>query len=100
MRSTRSSTASASTPDARTRRRHTAAFANLPDGAFVLEDDAPWLVLGTNLLRWTPAGYEERAARPTRGRGALVTPPSLVHVLHTGWQPLVPFLHPSALRPA
>ena len=87
-------------PDARTPRRHTAAFADLPDGAFVLEDEAPWLVLGTNLLRWTPAGYEERAARPTRGRGALVTPPSLVHVLHTGWQPLVPFLHPSALRPA
>jgi hypothetical protein len=27
---------------------------------------------------------------------ALVTPPSLVSVLHAGWQPLVPLLQPSA----
>jgi hypothetical protein len=86
-------------PDRRGRRWHTAALAELPDGAFVVEYDAPWLVLGSSLLRWTPAGYEERTPRPARGRAALVTPPSLVHVLRSGWQPLVPFLHPSALRP-
>ncbi len=54
-------------PDARTRRRHTAAFADLPDGAFVLEDDAPWLVYGTILLRWTP-GRLRGASRPTHAR--------------------------------
>src|SRR5687767_5285278 len=82
--------------DTRTRRLHAAALAGLPDGAFVLEDDAPWLVLGASLLRWTPAGYVERAPRPARSRAVLVTPPSLVHILRSGWQPLVPLLHPSA----
>jgi hypothetical protein len=28
----------------------------------------------------------------------LVTPPSLVEVLHRGWEPVVPLLHPSAFR--
>ena len=46
-------------------------------------------------MRWTPAGYTERMPRPT-GRAALVTPPSLVAVLRSSWEPLVPLLHPSA----
>ena len=37
---------------------------DLPDGAFVLRDGAPWLVLGDALLRWTPAGYADRVGRP------------------------------------
>ena len=67
----------------------------LPDGAFVLRDGEPWLVLGPELLRWTPAGYARREPRPT-GPAPLVTPPSLVEVLRAGWTPAVPFLHPSA----
>ncbi len=67
----------------------------LPDGTFVLRDGEPWLVLGPHLLRWTPAGYTERAPRPS-GRAVLITPPSLVEVLRSGWKPLVPLLHPSA----
>jgi hypothetical protein len=66
----------------------------LPDGAFVLRDGDPWLVLGEQLLRWTPAGYTERSPRPS-GRAVLITPPSLVEVLRSGWEPLVPLLHPS-----
>ena len=31
--------------------------------------DAPWLVLGQRLLRWTPAGYAERRPRPAHGHG-------------------------------
>jgi hypothetical protein len=68
----------------------------LPDGAFVLRNGEPWLVLGGELLRWTPAGYAERAPRP-HGRATLITPPSLVAVLRSGWEPLVPLLHPSAV---
>jgi hypothetical protein len=67
----------------------------LPDGAFVLQDDAPWLVRGESLLRWTPAGYTAHAPRPS-GTAELITPPSLLAVLRAGWDPLVPFLHPSA----
>jgi hypothetical protein len=69
----------------------------LPDGAFVLGGDgAPHLVLGRHLLRWTPAGYTRRVTRPRSQQVQLVTPPSLVSVLRTGWQPVVPFIHPSA----
>jgi len=67
--------------------------ASLPDGAFVLVDDEPWLVLGGDRLRWTPAGYAER--RAAAGRAALLTPPTSVRVLESGWSGSVPLLHPS-----
>jgi hypothetical protein len=76
-------------------RTHETHFDELPDGAFVVHENEPWLVRGANLLRWTPAGYAARTPRPT-GKAQLITPPSLVAVLRAGWQPLVPLLHPSA----
>jgi hypothetical protein len=82
--------------DHRARRLHNAAIDELPDGAFVLCNGAPHLVLGTELLEWTPGGYV--AARPRRGEVSLITPPSLVAVLQRGWQGDVPILHPSARR--
>jgi hypothetical protein len=78
------------------RRLHDATLDELPDGAFVLREEAPHLVLGAELLRWTPAGYTERSARPARARALLITPPSLVALLRTDRRPLVPFLHGSA----
>src|SRR5262249_11748331 len=83
--------------DARTRTRqlHRAVLEDLPDGAMVLMSDAPWLVLGSELRLWTPAGYTER--RPRRsGTATLLTPPSLVDVLRNDWLPVVPLLHPTA----
>src|SRR3954471_7147583 len=38
--------------DNRAQRHHDAALDDLPDGAFVLRDRAPWLVRGAHLLRW------------------------------------------------
>ena len=75
---------------------HRASLADLPDGAFVERGGEAWLVLGSQLLRWTPAGYDERVARPASGTTHVLTPPSLVAVLRAGWDPLVPLLHPSA----
>lgn len=83
-------------PTTRRQRHHVSPLDDLPDGAFVLEDGVPWLVLGSRLLRWTAGGYVEPRARPAGRRSTLITPPSLVELLHTGWEPLVPFLHPSA----
>jgi hypothetical protein len=83
-------------PDTREHRLHDAALDDLPDGAFVLHDGAPRLVLGAELLRWTPAGYTERTPRPRHERATTITPPSLVSVLRAGWRPIVPLLHPSA----
>ena len=71
------------------------ALDELPDGTFVLRDGEPWLVLGAELLRWTPGGYAERVSRPA-GCALVVTPRSLVEVLHAGWCGSVPFVHPSA----
>jgi len=79
----------------RERRLHTVELDDLPDGAFVLDDGEPWLVRGDALLRWTPGGYSEPRPRP-RGPATLITPPSLVRVLATGWSGAVPLLHPSA----
>ena len=80
----------------RSQRRHEAEMATLPDGSFVLHDREPWLVLGPDLLRWSPGGYTRRMPRPSRGPAELLTPPSLVEVLRRDWRPLVPLLHPSA----
>ena len=87
--------------DARSRgqRHRDAELSCLPDGAFVVHAGEPHLVLGAELLRWTPAGYANGVPRPAGGQAELITPPSLVAVLRAGWDPVVPLLHPSALTP-
>lgn len=84
-------------PETHGHRCRPAALDGLPDGAFILRDCTPWLVLGQRLLSWTPAGYSAAAPRPARESVPLITPPSLVEVLRSGWDPLVPLMHPSAL---
>jgi hypothetical protein len=86
-------------PNTKQRRFHEAPFGDLPDGAFVRFDDGhPHLVLGRQLLRWSPAGYTARRARPDGSANAtVITPPSLVALLRTDRTPLVPLLHPSAV---
>ncbi len=80
----------------RRHRLHEAQLETLPDGAFVLRDDNPWLVLGEQRLRWGPGGYGERTPRRGREWAAVITPPSLLEVLRSDWRPVVPLLHPSA----
>ena len=82
----------------RLQRFHPARLEDLPDGAFVVAEDAPFLVLGDELLRWTPGGYTERRARRS-GKTTLITPPSTVRVLEAGWESDLPLLHrPSRSR--
>jgi hypothetical protein len=83
-------------PATRLQRRRRAELASLPNGAFVLEQGTPWLVLGDQLLRWNPSGYDVRRPRDRSAAVELITPPSLVEVLRTGWEGAVPLLHPSA----
>ncbi len=84
-------------PD-RAQRHHRASFDELPDGAFVLENGAPYVVLGAQLLRWSASGYLAAQLRPAGRQAIVVTPPSLVEVLRRGWETVVPLLHPSASR--
>jgi hypothetical protein len=83
-------------PATRTQRHHEAPVDALPDGAFVLRDAEPWLVRDAELLRWSPAGYDTRVQRPAQGATTVITPPSLLAVLRSGWRGAVPLLHPTA----
>ncbi|HET6171087.1 MAG TPA: hypothetical protein VFD90_00695 [Gaiellales bacterium] len=83
-------------PGTRTQAHHQASLGDLPDGALVVRDGEPWLVLGTRLLRWTPAGYTDRLPRPRDATATVITPPSLLAVLRSNWRPLVPLVHPSS----
>ena len=84
----------------RTRRqiRFEATLDDLPDGVFVLLDEAPstpLLVLGDRLLRWRASGYVSWRPRPTAIRCRVLTPAPTVAVLRAGYAPT---LHPSAGR--
>ena len=79
------------------RRLHRRRLDQLPDGAFVLLDDAAYLVLGDAMLRWAPGGYAE-SRRRQRGWVAVITPPTSLDVLRSGWTGSVPLLHPSSSR--
>ena len=83
-------------PRTRERRLHRASIDTLPDGAFVLRDGRPWLVCGEELRAWSAGGYTERTARPRGVDATVITPPSLIALLATEREPLVPLLHPSA----
>jgi hypothetical protein len=78
-------------PQTRRHRLHDVALDDLPDGAFVMHDGEPHLVLGDVLRKWTPAGYAAPVRRP-RGSARLITPPSLVAILAAGWEGAVPLL--------
>jgi hypothetical protein len=83
-------------PGSNEKRLHRAPLEELPDGAFVLEEGEPWLVLGATLWRWTPSGYVQRERQRAPREALVITPPSLLAVLRSGWSPLVPLVHPSA----
>jgi len=56
---------------------HDADLDELPDGAFVLHDSEPLLVLGDRLLAWSPAGYSAARPRPGGRRRDHPPPPEI-----------------------
>jgi hypothetical protein len=68
------------------RRLHRLPWAGLPDGAFVLLDDVPAVVVGDRLSEWTREGYRGRRARPARGTATVITPPSTLAALRAGYR--------------
>jgi hypothetical protein len=69
----------------RARRTHSADFAQLPDGVFVVDSGGPALVCGGSLVAWSVDGYDEARRRPRRGEAEVLTPPSTVRVLSAGY---------------
>ena len=68
------------------RRLHPMPWSDLPDGVFVLLDDTlPAVVVGTDVVEWTPTGYGGRRTRPSGGTATVITPPASVEVLRAGY---------------
>jgi hypothetical protein len=67
------------------RRIHELPWAELPDGAFVLLDATPAVVIGDQLTVWTHEGYRDKRARPPRGTASVITPPSSIAALRAGY---------------
>jgi hypothetical protein len=72
----------------RQQRVHQMEWSTLPDGAFVVVDDQPALVLTGRVVPWRPQsdGYGPPLDRPTHGVAHVLTPPSTVEVLRHGYQ--------------
>lgn len=79
--------------DGREKRTHRHAIAGLPDGAMVAIEGAAFAVSGDRLLCWSPVGYTGSRPRPASTDVELLTPPSTVAALASGY---VPRWHPSA----
>jgi len=71
------------------RRIHAAPWHALPDGAFVLLEAGPALVLDRHIVPWTREGYRGRLRRPARGTADMITPPSSVAAMQAGYAPQI-----------
>jgi len=59
----------------------------LPDGAMVEIEGEAYAVKGRQLLRWSFGGYTEAPLRQLSMRARLLTPPSIVSILRSGYEP-------------
>lgn len=67
----------------RAERPFEADLTKLPDGVFIAEGEAAWLLRNDKMLRWSPEGYRE--ARPRPAAGFVITPRSVVAALGAGY---------------
>ena len=74
--------------EGRAKRLHTRAVEELPDAAMIVRGDEAFALLGTRILRWSPAGYIEFLPRPRGITVDVLTPPSVLAVLARGYRPL------------
>lgn len=72
----------------RQKRLHHVNLHDLPDGAFVMREETPMMVLGENLHPYTPSGYGPPKPRPD-GPAQALTPPSLLRILEAGYRPQI-----------
>jgi hypothetical protein len=75
------------------KRTHRRKLDTLPDGAMIVRNGDAFAVRGKEILPWTPAGYSEAKSRPSGIDVEVLTPPSILTVLASGYTPL---WHPSA----
>jgi hypothetical protein len=80
--------------DGRNKRLHALPmpWRQLPDGAMLQQAAKSFLIVQGKAMEWLPAGYSE--AQDALNDTMLLTPPSTLRALSTGYRPL---LHPSAI---
>jgi hypothetical protein len=69
------------------RRLHEMRWSELPEGAFVLHDERPALVLDGRLAPWGLSGYGDPLSRPRSGSTQVITPPTSLDALRGGYRP-------------
>jgi hypothetical protein len=82
--------------DGRAKRRHRLPIDELPDGVLLTlgdESGGAFAVRGEVLLQWTSTGYSTRRPRPRGIVAHVLTPPSIVAAIASGYRPR---WHPSA----
>jgi hypothetical protein len=70
----------------RRKRLHSLACSGLPDGAMISLQNAAHMISGDSIRRWSFAGYGDALPRP-RGHVMVITPPSILACLASGYQP-------------
>jgi hypothetical protein len=75
-------------PRRRTRRLHAYAWGDVPDGTYVLLGSGPAVVTNGGLLPWLPDNTYAATPveRPRGGIATVITPPSSVEALRTGFE--------------
>lgn len=59
----------------------------LPDGAFVVFKDAPYLIANGLMRQWTPFGYEKGIVLPQAIKFQVLTPLSIINTFKAGYSP-------------
>jgi hypothetical protein len=67
------------------KKTYRAGLDSLPDGTYIIDDGDACLVRGTELLVWSPAGYNNRRPRKHGATVEVLTPRSTVAVLTAGY---------------
>jgi hypothetical protein len=73
--------------DGKAKRLHRRPLDSLPDGAMIARDDEAFAVRGSQLLRWTPSGYDHAIRHPRGVEADVLTPPAILIVLTAGYVP-------------
>ena len=66
---------------------HGANIKDLPDGAFILIGDEPYLLANSRIYHWTPAGYESAQPLPESTTVTVLTPKSTLNAFRAGYRP-------------
>lgn len=73
------------------KRTYDMAVESLPDGVFVLWNDAPFLRVNKMLYEWTPFGYKPGIVSPADAMLPVLTPGSIVNAFRAGYVPQMQF---------